>query len=616
MSQAQDTEIEIEQFSKKIVNDFSITFGTVNGSGSATANQTMLRAIFKMGIPVAGKNIFPSNIQGMPTWYTIRVSAKSYLGRKKDRDIVVGMNQQSFSKDMASVRPGGVFLYDDRFNKTIEREDIIAYPMDIKTIMDKANPPKHLKSYLTNMVYIGILCELLGCDLKKIKNALDFHFKTQKKPVQLNLAVVESAVDWAKENLVKRDPYYLEPADKTDGFVLANGNTAGALGTIFGGIQFSAWYPITPATSLPEMLSEQIPIFRKEMKSGRATYAIVQAEDELSAIGMSIGAGWAGLRSMTATSGAGISLMAEYLGLAYAAEIPVVVWNVQRMGPSTGLPTRTSQGDLTFSYFLSQGDTNYIILIPATPNECFEFGWRSFDFAEKYQTPVLVMSDLDLGMNQWMTEEFTYPDKPMERGKILWEEDFEKIWEERKGDWGRYLDIDGDGIPYRTLPGNTNKNSGYFGRGTGHDEYTNYSEDPEVWERTQKRLRTKVRSSKKELPEPILRRMEDADFGLISMGSADQALLEAQDALLEKGYRSDYLRIRSIPFSEDVFSFIKKHSKIFIVEMNDEGQLTQLITLETPENAAKLVKVTKNDGFSITANFIVGKIIDEEKKNE
>jgi 2-oxoglutarate ferredoxin oxidoreductase subunit alpha len=392
--------------SRKIVNDFSITVGTVNGSGSQTANTTILRALFKMGIPVSGKNLFPSNIQGLPTWYTIRVNENGFTARRAEHEIVICMNPNSFTRDLADVLPGGAFFYADDIKQPIMRDDIAIYPMPVKSLMRaQTDVPPNLKDLVANMVYVGILAQMLGIDLSTIKSALEFHFKGRQKPVDLNFNVVQSAADWAKTNLTKKDPYFVERTNKTEGLIMTDGNTAAALGAIYGGVQFAAWYPITPASSLAEELLEYLPILRKR-EDGKHTYAVIQAEDELAAIGMAIGAGWAGLRAMTSTSGPGLSLMTEFAGLAYYTEVPVVIWDVQRVGPSTGLPTRTSQGDLTFTHYMGHGDTEQVILLPGTVNECFEFGWKAFDIAEHMQTPIFVLSDLELGMNQWMTEPF------------------------------------------------------------------------------------------------------------------------------------------------------------------------------------------------------------------
>jgi 2-oxoglutarate ferredoxin oxidoreductase subunit alpha len=596
---------------KKIINDFSITVGTANGSGSQTSNTAILRALFKMGIPVSGKNLFPSNIQGLPTWYTIRVNKEGFTARREEHEVVVAMNPNSFTKDLADVTSGGAFFYADDIKQPITREDIVVYPMPVKQLV-RSDPSisSGLRDMVANMVYVGILARMIGIDMEAIHYALDVHFKGKQKAVDLNYNVAKASYDWASENLEKRDPYYIEAMDKTTGLIMADGNTAAALGSIYGGVQFVGWYPITPATSLAESLNEYLPQLRKT-EDGKNTYAVVQAEDELAAIGMCIGAGWAGLRSMTSTSGPGLSLMTEFAGLAYYTEVPVVIWDITRIGPSTGLPTRTSQGDLTFTAYMGHGDTQHIILLPGSVNECFEFGWKSFDIAERVQAPVFVLSDLDFGMNQWMTEPFVYPDTPMDRGKILWDEDIAAI----KGQWGRYLDKDGDGITYRTIPGNEHPMSSYFLRGTGHDEYARYTEDSAAWERMMDRLKKKYETAKKYLPAPVLKKVRGAKVGIIAFGSTDPAVVEAQHLLLkENGIKADYLRIRAIPFANDVQSFIKKHDSVYIVELNRDGQLRQLLTVAYPELAGKLVSIARSDGLSATANWITGEIQNKEVK--
>src|SRR5688572_25380484 len=471
----------------KKVNDFSITIGTKNGSGSSTANNTILRAIFKMGIPVSGKNLFPSNIQGLPTWYTIRVNKDGFIARGETNDIVIAINPESFAKDLASVSPGGAFYYADDIKLGINRTDISIYPLPIKSIVkNDATIPSDFRDLVGNMVYVGALAQMINMDLETIQTALSFHFKGKQKPIDMNMGMVKAGAEYAKNSLEKKDGFYLEAMDATKDLIMTDGNTAAAIGSIFGGVQFAAWYPITPASSLAEAVIDYLPMLRKR-EDGKKTYAVIQAEDELAALGMAIGAGWSGLRAMTSTSGPGLSLMTEFAGLAYYAEIPVVIWDVQRIGPSTGLPTRTSQGDVTFTYHIGHGDSHSVILLPGDITECFEFGWRSFDIAERVQTPVFVLSDLDIGMNQWMSKPFEYPNQSFDRGKVLWEKDLEEI----KGNWGRYLDKDGDGIPYRTVPGNKHPSASYFTRGTGHDEYAKYTEDSETYLRNMERLKQK-----------------------------------------------------------------------------------------------------------------------------
>lgn len=591
----------------KVVNDFSITVGTSNGSGSQTSNLTILRALFKMGIPVTGKNMFPSNIQGLPTWYTIRLSKDGYTARRDEQEIMVAMNPKSFERDLRDVAPGGVFFYDDSIKMPIERDDITIYPMDVKNIVKDAEVASNLRTMVSNMVYVGVLAQMLGIDMDKIRMALDFHFKGKEKPIAINMGVIEASAKWAAENLTKTDSFSVEAMDKTEGLIMADGNTAAALGSIYGGVQIVGWYPITPATSLVEQMNSYLPKLRKS-KDGKPTYAIVQAEDELAAVGITIGGAWTGARAMTSTSGAGISLMGEYVGLAYFAETPIVIWNVQRMGPSTGLPTRTSQGDLNQAYYLSHGDTKHIVLLPDSPRECFEFGWKAFDIAERMQTPVFVLSDLDIGQNHWMSKPFEYPDVPMDRGKILWEEDFDKFVEEH-GKWGRYNDIDGDGIPYRTGAGNRKEGSSYFARGTGHDAFARYSEDPTVWKTGMDRLHVKFKTAEQYVPDAIVDKVEGTKIGIISYGSLDPAIVEARDLLAAKGLKTSYLRLRALPVTDTVRDFVAEHDEIFVVEMNHDGQLREILSVELPGHGGKLVSSTLNNGLSLTAEWICNDIL-------
>ena len=596
--------------SKQVVNNFSITIATVNGSGSQTANVTLLRALFKMGIPVSGKNLFPSNIQGLPTWYTIRVSKDGFIARCDEQEIVISMNPASFIQDLATVKSGGAFFYSDEIKLPIDRKDIFIYPMPVKEIARKANVSPALRDYIANMVYVGILAQILGIDLSLIKQALDFHFKGKTQAIDSNFGTVKNAADWAVQNLPKKDPYLVEKMDSTNGYIMADGNTAAALGAIYGGLQFAAWYPITPASTLAESLNVFLPQLRKT-PDGKQTYAVLQAEDELAAVGMAIGAGWGGLRSMTSTSGPGISLMAEYSGLAYYAEVPVVIWDVQRLGPSTGLPTRTAQGDLTETYFFSHGDVQNVILLPGSVSECFEFGWKAFDLAEHLQTPVFVLSDLDLGMNQWMTKPFEYPDTPLERGKVLWEADLEKI----KGSWKRYQDVDGDGIAYRTVPGNRHPSAAWFGRGTGHDEGAKYTEDARTWECNMARLKKKYLTAKKFVPKPIIRKINGAAVGIIAYGSTDPAVEEAIASLKRDNKKIfSYLRLRALPITSETKSFIKKYERTYIVEANRDGQLCQILSAELPDQAPKFHSICHSDGLPLTANWVRQEILSLEEK--
>ena len=603
--------LQVDEYEKikPVVNDFSITVATINGSGSQTSNATIMRALFKMGIPVSGKNLFPSNIQGQPTWYTIRVNKDGFLARKEEHEIIIAMNPATFGDDLKRVTSGGLFFYDDSIRLPIDRNDVVLYPMPVKQIVKESGAPSNLRDYIANMVYVGIISYILDIDLEKIYLALDFHFKSKPKPIEMNWGVVKTAVEWGKANLIKSDQFLVEPMNLTEGYIMADGNTAAALGSLYGGMQFCAWYPITPASSLAEAVNEYIPVFRKDPVTGKNTCVVVQAEDELAAVGMVIGAGWSGLRSMTSTSGPGLSLMTEYVGLAYFTEVPIVIWDIQRVGPATGLPTRTSQGDLSLVNYMSHGDTQHLILLPGSVNECFEFGWKAFDIAERLQAPVFVLSDLDFGMNQWMTPPFEYPDKPMDRGKVLWESDLEQM----NGVWARYLDVDDDGIPYRTLPGNRHQSASYFARGTGHTEYARYSEEPDVWERVLLRIKKKYNTAKKYLPKPIIETMDGARIGIIAFGSTDPAIQEARHILKQMDVFSDYLRLRAIPFTEEVREFIQNHEQCYVVELNRDGQLHQLLTLEASEWATSLISLAHLDGLPLTARWIVDAIMEKEE---
>ncbi len=591
-----------------ILNDFSMIVATVNGSGSQTANMALIRALFRMGIPVSGKNLFPSNIQGLPTWFTIRASREGYTARREAVEVLVGINQTTFLEDVEGLVEGGVCFYPDHFSKPDIRSDVTFYRMPVNQIIKDVEPPRDLREYMSNMVYVGIVSEKLGIEIEAVRDALDTHFQGKTKAVDLNMQVVKAAAEWSRAYLPKADPYLVERDNQTQGKIIMDGNTAGALGAIYGGVSFTAWYPITPASSLADALIANLPLLRKDEATGKQTYAVLQAEDELAAIGMAIGAGWAGARSMTSTSGPGISLMAEFSGLAYFAEIPVVIWDVQRMGPSTGMPTRTSQGDILFVRFLGAGDTEQILLLPGNIAECFEFGWRGFDLAERLQAPIFILSDLDLGMNLWMSEPFEYPDQPMDRGKVLTAEDLEKI-----DDFARYRDVDGDGITYRTLPGTDHPKAAYLTRGTSKDEHAFYSERPEDYERNMERLARKLETARGMLPQPVIEQSGNT-IGLISFGSTDPAVQEARDRLEEVGIETDYMRLRAIPFSPRVSDFIREHERVYVIEMNHHGQMQKLLQLEVPEQAAKLVSLTHNNGLPLSARWITAQVASQEGK--
>ncbi|MGI6250460.1 MAG: 2-oxoacid:acceptor oxidoreductase subunit alpha [Anaerolineaceae bacterium] len=605
------TDISNGKPERRIVNDFCMTVCTVNGSGSATSNNVLFRALFHMGLPTSGKNVFPSNIKGMATWFVIRVSEAGFTGRAPYDNLVVAMNAGTFRQDLSYLTPGGVVFYADHLALPEDmREDLIVYPMPIKELMKQLDVPRTLKDFTENMLYVGVVGQMLGIPKESLRYGLDKHFAGKKAVADSNYHTVELSYDWAAQNLVKKDPYVVEKRPPLTDYIITDGNTAGAYGSMFGGMQFCSWYPITPATSMVEAAIAIGPKIRKDPKTGKNTFAILQVEDELAAAGAAVGAGWAGLRALTATSGPGISLMTETVGLAYFTETPVVIWNVQRVGPSTGLPTRTAQGDLAMTYYLSHGDTQHIIFIPGTVTECFEFGWKAFDIADKYQTPVFVLSDLDLGMNQWMTKKFEYPDKPIDRGKILWEEDLDRFQE-----WGRYMDIDGDGIPYRTVLGNKNPRAPYFSRGTGHNQFGNYSEDSKNWADLIERIGKKFIKVVKDLPEPVITRSDkEAKIGLINMGSTEQAVLEAQYLLGQAGLPVDVMRVRSIPSNTAVREFIASHERNYVLELNRDGQLCQILKLEVSGYSQKLISISEVGGLPMNAIWVRDQVLEQEKK--
>ena len=587
------------------VNDFAINVATANGSGSQTSNGVLLRALFKMGIPINGKNLFPSNIQGLPTWYIIRLSKDGYLARREATDVQVCMNGRTVTEDMELVTPGGIILYDDSLPIANHRKDVTYCPLPVNELVKAAKLPRALRDYVANMVYVGALTELLGIDPTEVEAALSWHLGGKEKAVLLNMDMVERAILWTRENAEPQDLYRVE---RMSGFnenkILVDGNTAGALGALAGGLTLVSWYPITPSSSMAEAVGKYAHSLRADPDTGKSTVAVIQAEDELAAMGMVVGAGWTGARAMTCTSGPGMSLMAEFAGLSYFAEVPAVIWDIQRMGPSTGLPTRTSQGDIHTAYYLSHGDTRHVLLFPANPAECFEFGRIAFDLAEELQTLVMVLSDLDLGMNMHISEPFEYTDAPFKRGKVLSAEDLQ----ERQGSWGRYMDVDGDGIAYRTLPGTRHNMAAYFTRGTGHNEYAHYSERPDDWEQNLDRLQRKFETARQLVPEPVVDEMEEASVGLISLGSNHDGVEEARDRLAATGLLTNYLRLRALPINNTVRNFINRYQTVFVIEANYNGQLHTILTTEVPEQAPKLKSIAKCDGLPLSARFIAEQV--------
>lgn len=598
-----------------VVNDFAIQVATVNGSGSQSSNNVLMRAIFQMGVPVSGKNLFPSNIQGLPTWFTIRASKHAYIARKREVDLLIAMNAQTAREDVQALGPGSAVIYEQSLGLEKVREDLVFYPVPFADLAKEVIDETRLRKLLANMIYVGVAGHLLSIEKEEIRAAITKQFKAKAKAVELNVKAIDVGFDYAEKHLKKMDPLKIERMDATAGKILIDGNAAGALGSMFNGVTVVTWYPITPSSSLVESLADYMKVHRIDEKTGKATFAVVQAEDELAACGMVIGAGWAGARSMTSTSGPGISLMSEFVGLGYFAEIPAVIWNIQRVGPSTGLPTRTAQGDILSTYFLSHGDTQHILLLPASVAECFEFGGTSFDLAERFQTPVFVMSDLDLGMNIWMSDAFEYPEKPLDRGKVLSAEELEKV-----SDWGRYKDVDGDGIPYRTLPGTNHPRSAYFTRGSGHNDYAEYTERPEDYQNTMERLKKKFNTARKHVPAPILDEVDGADVGIIAYGTTHWAIVESRDQLQsESELETSYLRLRALPFNDALAAFVEKYPRIYVVEQNRDAQMLRLIQLELaerPELLAKLRSVLHYDGHPIDARTVTEDLLGQERSSD
>src|SRR6059058_3520521 len=543
-----------------IVNNLTIQAATVNGSGSQTANLVLTRAIFHMGIPVAPKNVFPSNIEGLPTWYQLRITPEGHMARSDKVDILVAFNVATWREDLKTVRPGGVVIHEEAFSTADVRGDVTYYAVPFAKLAKSKIQSDTLRKQLANMIYVGVVAGVLNVPWEALEHGVRRQFLAKPKAVQVNLDAIKVGYDHWQDSLSKQDPYRLEPmTGAVEGKVLVEGNQAAALGALMGGVTVVAWYPITPSSSLCEYLVAYADRFRVDTATGEKLISVVQAEDELAAVGMAIGAGWAGARAMTSTSGPGISLMAEFSGLAYYAEVPVVIFDIQRIGPSTGLPTRTSQADLGFVYTLSHGDTKHVVLMPGTVEECYEFARDAFDLSDRFQTPVFVLSDLDLGMNLWMTPEFKYPEKGFDRGKVLSKADLEKL----AGEWARYRDVDGDGIAYRTLPGTDHPSAGFFTRGSGHDEHARYTERADAYVRNMDRLNKKFETARAALPAPVVDESAKSPIGLIAFGSTHVAVVEARQALAEAGRPVDYMRIRALPLSPEVAQFVGRHERVY-----------------------------------------------------
>lgn len=598
------------------VNDLAIRVGTVNGSGSQSANLVLLRALYGMGIPCSGKNVFPSNIEGLPTWFHIRASAKGYVGHRLDTPVLVCMNAQTAADDVRQLKPGSIVIYRDDFDLDGVRDDVRFFPVPFQKLVEQAYPADSKdKAYrdklrkVINMVYVGVVAYACGIEMEAVEAAIRREFPGRKaKAADINVNAARTGHAWAEEHLPDDLPYRVSRIDGLADKILIEGNKAAALGSVFGGTSVLTWYPITPSSSLAEYTEEFLKKHRTN-PDGTRTFAVVQAEDELAAIGMAVGAGWAGARAMTATSGPGISLMTEFVGLAYFAEIPVVIIDVQRMGPSTGLPTRTSQGDILKLHQLGHGDCRHIVLIPGSVGECYSFGVEALDLAQQFQTPVFMATDLDLGMNLWLTDRFEYPDRPLNRGKLLSAADLERL-----GQFERYRDVDGDGICYRTIPGTENPLAAYFTRGTGHNEKSGYSERPEDWKKNLDRLALKLETARGKLPGPIIEGDAGARVGLIAYGSTHWALVEARDLLRDEGIATEYCRLRALPVSDEVTHFIARHERVYVVEQNRDGQVASLLRSSLSARLAdRLVSIPHYNGTPIAAANIIRPILGWEK---
>ena len=592
----------------EIVNDFSIQVATVNGSGSQSANNVLLKSIFAMGIPVSGKNLFPSNIAGLPTWYTIRASKHGYVARKKEIDIVVAMNAETAKDDVLSLPAGGVAIGEESANLQQYRDDVVFYPVPFDKITAAVCSEAKLRKLVKNMVYVGVVAQLLEMDLPTVEAAVRRQFAKKQKAADLNWSAVQAGYDYAKSSLTKRDPFRVERMHATENKIIIEGNAAAALGCMFAGVTVVTWYPITPSSSVVENLIDLLKKYRVE-PSGKATFAVVQAEDELAAVGMVLGAAWTGARSMTATSGPGISLMSEFAGLGYFAEIPAVIFDIQRVGPSTGMPTRTAQGDILSVAYLSHGDTRHVMLLPGSVKECFELSIEAFDLAEQLQTPVFVLSDLDLGMNNWMTEPFTYPEKPMQRGKVLSAEDLERL-----DGFSRYKDVDGDAIGYRTLPGTEHPKAAFFTRGSGHNEKALYTERPDEYQLQMERLARKFDTARTMVPAPIVVANGTSKVGLIAFGTTDFAVVESREQLkAEYNMQTDYLRLRAYPFTREVHDFVAAHERVYVIEQNRDAQMLSLLKLDLPaEDAVRLRSVRHYNGLPIDARSVTDELVMQE----
>jgi 2-oxoglutarate ferredoxin oxidoreductase subunit alpha len=596
------------------VNDVTITVATSNGTGSQSANLILMRSIHTMGVPVSGKNMFPSNIQGLPTWFTVRANGEGWTARQRDPDVFVAMNIESVVEDIAGLRPGATLIITKSLAAHVNRTDLKVHVVPFDDIVAPICKEAKLRKLVVNIVYVGVLAHVLEIDVEEVKKAVAKQFAKKASAAKLNTEAALAGYAWAKENLPGEGNHVLQRGNATAGKIIIEGNQASGLGLMFGGITVLAWYPITPSSSLAEACIDYMQKYRHDKETGKATYAVIQAEDELASMAAVVGAGWAGARAATATAGPGISLMAELVGLAYFAEIPAVIVDVQRMGPSTGLPTRTCQGDIWKAYHLSHGDCKHPMLIPANPIECYEMSAEALDLAERLQTVVFVMLDLDLGMNSWTSDPFKPLTKPLDRGKVLHDADLKKVEE-----FARYKDVDGDGICYRTIPGTSDPKGVFFTRGTGHTENATYSEKPKDWKNNMDRLAHKFETARTLMPQPIVKlaKAGKSDVGIIAFGSSDPAVEEGR-VILERdhGVATDYLRLRALPIGDETRKFIESHRVVYVVEQNRDAQCAQILRLELPKRATMIESVLHYDGFPIDAQSIVEQIAAAEQAKE
>ncbi len=612
MSEASPTSSESQSANRPRVNDVTISVATSNGTGSQSANLILMRSIFNMGIPVGAKNMFPSNIQGLPTWFTVRASAAGWSGRRRLIDLCVAMNEESVVDDIAQLPPGATLVLHKSLEKYAQRTDLVVHVVPFDDLVSGLVKEPKLSKLVVNMIYVGVVAHLFAIDMKEVERAIQRQFSKKASAAKINLDAATVGHVWAEANLPQSATHRLERMSATDGKIIIEGNQATALGLVFGGMTVLGWYPITPSSSVAEVTIDYLSKYRKDPETGKPTYAVIQAEDELASMAIVVGAGWAGARAATATSGPGISLMGELVGLAYFAEIPAVIVDVQRMGPSTGLPTRVSQGDIFSAYHLSHGDGKHPLLLPGNVRECFEFAAESLDLAERLQTVIFVMLDLDLGMNLWSSDPFEPIAKPIDRGKVLDEAQLAKV-----GSFARYKDVDGDGIPYRTIPGNPHPLAAYFTRGTGHTEAATYSEKAQDWKGNLDRLTRKFDTARTLMPRPVLKAAtpgQVAEIGVIAFGSSDPAVEESRAELASQGMAIDYLRLRALPIDREVREFIEAHRVVYVVEQNRDAQLASILKAELPERATALRSVLLYSGLPADAQSVTEDIVRQESK--